>query len=170
MTNDRTRLPDDDRARLPDDDRTRPPDDDRTRLRDDDRTTVVERTTETRVDERRPVAGAPYVAAPQTNVNTAPAAHPVFTLTRVVTLIFTVLEIVLLFRFLLKLFGANSEQPLVATLYGVTDPLVRPFEGIFAIPRDSQFDIAALMAIVFLFLVAALIVALVKAIAGRNAG
>lgn len=141
---------------------------DRPRLPDDDRTTVVERTTETRVDERRPGA-VPYVAAPQTNVNTAPVAHPVWTLTRVVTLIFTVLEVLLLFRFLLKLFGANQSQPLVAGLYGITDPLVRPFEGIFSIPPDSPFDIAALMAIVFLFLVAALIVALVKAIAGRTA-
>ncbi|HEX4744795.1 MAG TPA: YggT family protein [Candidatus Limnocylindria bacterium] len=140
---------------------------DRTRLPDDDRTTVVERTTETRVDEHRPAA--PYVAAPQTNVNAAPVAHPVWTLTRVVTLIFTVLEVLLLFRFLLKLFGANQTQPLVAALYGVTDPLVRPFEGIFAIPPDSPFDVAALLAIVFLFLVAALIVALVKAIAGRTA-
>lgn len=130
---------------------------------DTDRTTVVERV-ETRVDERRP-----SVAAPRTNVNAAPVAHPVWTLTRVLALVFTVLEVLLLFRFLLKVFGANQSQPLVAGLYGVTDPLVRPFEGIFAIPADSPFDIAALLAIVFLFLVAALIVALVKAIAGRTA-
>jgi YggT family protein len=142
-----------DRARVPDD---RRPD-------DADRTTVVERV-ETRVDDR-----AAYAAAPQTNVNAAPVASPVWTLTRVVTLIFTVLEVLLLFRFLLKLFGANQSQPLVAGLYGLTDPLVRPFEGIFAIPPDAPFDIAALLAIVFLFLVAALIVALVKAIAGRTA-
>lgn len=135
--------------------RTPPPD-------DTDRTTVVEHV-ETRVDER-----APNVA-PRTNFNAAASASPVWTLTRVVTLIFTVLEIVLLFRFLLKLFGANESQPLVAALYGLTDPLVRPFEGIFTIPADSPFDIAALLAIVFLFLVAALIIALVKAIAGRTA-
>jgi len=137
-------------------DRPRPPD-------DTDRTTVVERV-ETRVDERRPSVGAP-----QTNVNVPPVAHPVWTLTRVLMLIFTVLEVLLLFRFLLKLFGANQSQPLVAGLYGFTNPLVRPFEGIFAIPADSAFDVAALLAIVFLFLVAALIVALVKAIAGRTA-
>jgi YggT family protein len=150
-------------------DRTRLPDDDRTRLRDDDRTTIVERTTETRVDDRRPVTGAAYVADPHTNVNAVASASPVWTLTRVVTLIFTVLEIILLARFLLRLLGANPDQPLVAALYGLTDPLVRPFEGIFSIPPDSAIDIAALLAIVFMFLVAALIVALVKAIAGRNA-
>lgn len=140
---------------------------------DDDRTTVVERT-ETRTVEPRPyVAPAP---AGQVNVNAQPAGatagpapSPVWTFTRVVTLLFTVLEVLLLFRFLLKLFGANQSQPLVAGLYGITEPLVRPFQGIFSVPPESAFDVAALIAILFLFLVAALIVALVKAIAGRSA-
>lgn len=132
---------------------------------DDDRTTVVERKVETHTVDPRP-----YVApAAQVNVSATPAASTVWTFTRVVTLFFTVLEVLLLFRFLLKVFGANQSQPLVAGLYGVTEPLVRPFQGIFAIPPDSAFDVAALIAIVFLFLVAALIVALVKAIAGRTA-
>ena len=150
--------------------RTRPPD-------DDDRTTVVERRTETHVVDPSPyVAPAPggqvnvsTAPAGQVNVSAVPAASTVWTFTHVVALLFTVLEVLLLVRFLLKLSGANQSQALVAGLYGVTEPLVRPFQGIFAIPADSAFDVAALMAIVFLFLVAALIVALVKAIAGRNA-
>lgn len=134
---------------------------------DDDRTTVVERKIETRTVEPTPyVAPAP---AGQVNVSATPAASTVWTFTRVVTLFFTVLEVLLLFRFLLKLFGANQSQPLVAGLYGLTEPLVRPFQGIFTVPADSAFDVAALIAILFLFLVAALIVALVKAIAGRSA-
>lgn len=144
-------------------DRTRPTDP------DIDRTTVVERV-ETRVDER-PAYVAP--AAPSTNISVggtaAPAVSPVWTVTRVVTLIFTVLEIMLLLRFIFRLLGANASQPLIAALYGVTDPLVRPFEGIFSIPPGAPVDIAALLAIVFLFLVAALIVALVRAIDSRSA-
>ncbi len=145
-------------------DRPRPP-------ADDDRTTVVERRTDTHTVEPLPyTAPAP---AGQVNVNAAPAMGPsttsVWTFTRVVTLLFTVLEVLLLFRFLLKLFGANQSQPLVAGLYGATEPLVRPFQGIFAVPTDSAFDIAALIAILFLFLVAALIVALVRVIAVRSA-
>ncbi len=150
--------------------RTPPPD-------DDDRTTVVQRRTETHVVDPSPyvpptpggqvnVSTAP---ASQVNVSAVPAATTVWTFTRVVALLFTVLEVLLLVRFLLKLAGANQSQPFVAALFGVTEPLVRPFQGIFAIPADSAFDVAALMAIVFLFLVAALIVALVKAIAGRSA-
>lgn len=150
--------------------RTPPPD-------DDDRTTVVQRRTETHVVDPSPyVPPAPggqvnvsTAPASQVNVSAVPAATTVWTFTRVVALLFTVLEVLLLVRFLLKLAGANQSQPFVAALFGVTDPLVRPFQGIFAIPSDSAFDVAALMAIVFLFLVAALIVALVKAIAGRSA-
>ncbi|HET8568674.1 MAG TPA: YggT family protein [Candidatus Limnocylindria bacterium] len=135
-------------------------------LKDRDRTQVVERVE--RTEERRPYV-APVTAAPQTNVNAVTTASPVWTLTRVVTIIFTVLEVLLLFRFLLKLLGANASQPLVAGLYALTDPLVRPFEGIFPVPSNVPLDLAALLAIVFFFLVATLIVALVRAIAGRTA-
>ena len=75
------------------------------------------------------------------------------------------LVLFLLLRFAFKLFGANSQQPLIAALYGATEPLVRPFQGIFPEPQGPPvLDIAALLAIVFLFLVALLIVALVRAI------
>ena len=76
----------------------------------------------------------------------------------------------LLIRFALKLLGANAGQPLVAALYAVTEPLVRPFQGIFPQANGPVvIDLPALLAIVFLFLIAALIVALVRAIAGRTA-
>ncbi|HEV8535330.1 MAG TPA: YggT family protein [Candidatus Limnocylindria bacterium] len=105
------------------------------------------------------------------NVNVGPTtttvATPttVWTLTRIVVLLFTVLEVLLLLRFTLKLLGANASQPLVAGLYGMTEPLVRPFQGIFPEPAGPPvLDLAALLAILFFFLIAALIVALVRAI------
>jgi uncharacterized protein YggT (Ycf19 family) len=104
----------------------------------------------------------------QTNVSVNPYA-PVWTVTRVITLLFTVLEIVLLIRVGLKLLGANPQQPLVNGLYATTEPLVRPFQGIW--PQTDTpvvFDLPALLAIVFLFLIAALVVALVRAIAGNR--
>ncbi|MGH2377739.1 MAG: YggT family protein [Candidatus Limnocylindria bacterium] len=110
-------------------------------------------------------------AVPVTNVSVGPAVaanDPVVAVTRVITLVFTVLEVLLFLRFTLKLLGANIGQPLVAGLYGITEPLVRPFQGIFPEPQVGVvIDIAALIAVLFLFLVAALIVALVRAIAGR---
>jgi len=119
----------------------------------------------------RPASAAP--AATNVNASTAPAttdARPmVWSVTRVVVLLFTVLEVILLLRFILKLAGANANQPLVAVLYRVTEPLVRPFQGIFPAPSEPPVvDVAALLAVVFLFLIAALIVALVRAITGRR--
>jgi uncharacterized protein YggT (Ycf19 family) len=111
---------------------------------------------------------APVAPARQVNVSPNPYA-PVWTVTRVITLLFTVLEVLLLIRFAMKLLGANPQQPLVAGLYGTTEPLVRPFQGIW--PQANTpvvFDLPALLAIVFLFLIAALVVALVRAIAGNR--
>lgn len=109
------------------------------------------------------------VPAGQVNVN-AGRSDPVWTVTRVVVLLFTVLEVILLVRFILKFAAANPDQPLVAALYNVTEPLVRPFQGIFpAVTSPVVVDIPALLAILFLFGVAALIVALVRAVASRNA-
>lgn len=111
--------------------------------------------------------------APATNVNVGPATtttDAVTIVTRVVMLVITVFEALLLFRFIFKLAGANASQPLIAALYGFTEPLVRPFQGIFPEPKTAGVvvDVAALLAIVFLFLVGWLIVAIVRAIAGRT--
>lgn len=116
-------------------------------------------------------AQGPLPLGTQQNVSVGPTAQTelVVAVTRVVTLIFSVLEVLLLLRFTLKLAGANANQPLVAALYGTTEVLVRPFQGIFPEPRAAVvLDLPALLAIVFLFLVAALVVALVRAIAGRT--
>lgn len=125
-----------------------------------------------RVERVEHVHEPAYVApASGTNVNVVTATSDVVTVvTRVVLLVFTILEVLLLFRFAFKLAGANSSQPLVAALYDFTEPLVRPFQGIFPEPPTGVVvDIAALLAILFLFLIGWLIVALVRAVAGRTA-
>ena len=119
--------------------------------------------------------GPAYRGAPgPTNVNASTGrttAAPVWTVTSVVTLIFTVLEVLLLLRFIFKLTGANANQPLVSALYRITDTLTRPFQGIFPEPQGPPvLDVAALLAIVFLFLIGALIVALVRAITAPRSG
>jgi YggT family protein len=110
------------------------------------------------------------VNGPAPQVNAKPDSYaPVWTTTRVVMLVFTVLEVLLLIRFALKLLGANPQQPLVTALYNVTEPLARPFQGIW--PQTDTpvvFDLPALLAIIFMFLVTALIIGVVRAIAGRN--
>jgi uncharacterized protein YggT (Ycf19 family) len=131
-------------------------------------TEVLDRPHVDRVDRVERVTERPVSVAPANQANANPYA-PVWTATRVITLLFTVLEVLLLVRFTLKMLGANPQQPLVAGLYAITEPLVRPFQGIW--PQTDTpvvFDLAALLAILFLFLVAALVVALVRAIAGNR--
>ena len=134
---------------------------------DRDNTERVERYERERVIER-PASTSPASAS---NVNVGPTTavvarnDAVWAVTRIVTLLFTVLEVLLLLRFILKLFGANANQALVSGLYRVTEPLVRPFQGIFPEPSGPPaLDLAALLAVAFFFLIAALIVAVVRAI------
>ncbi|HEV8470201.1 MAG TPA: YggT family protein [Candidatus Limnocylindria bacterium] len=130
---------------------------------DHDTTQRVERVVE------RP-AGASNVNVGPTTATAATSNNAVWAVTRVVTVLLTVLEVLLLLRFILKLTGANANQPLVSGLYGVTEPLVRPFQGIFPEPPGPPvLDLAALLAVLFFFLIAALIVALVRAITSARA-
>ena len=134
---------------------------------DHDTTQRVERYERERIVER-PAYTTPSAGS---NVNVGPTTatvarnDAVWAVTRIVTLLFTVLEVLLILRFILKLTGANAQQPLVSGLYQVTEPLVRPFQGIFPEPGGPPvLDLAALLAIAFFFLIAALIVAVVRAI------
>jgi uncharacterized protein YggT (Ycf19 family) len=114
---------------------------------------------------------APSRASTNVNVSTAPTrGASIWTASRVIALVFTVLEVLLLVRFTFKLLGANANQPFVSAIYGITEPLVAPFRGIFAQPDGTPIvEIATLLSIVFFVLVAALIVALVRAYTGRRA-
>src|SRR5437773_11837792 len=137
---------------------------------DEHPTERVERVERIEHEHERIVPAEPTGSNVNVGGTTAAAPRPVWTVTSVVTLIFTVLEVLLLLRFIFKLMGANGGQPLVAALYAVTEPLTRPFQGIFPIPDSPPIvDLPALLAIVFLFLVAALIVALVRAITAPRA-
>jgi YggT family protein len=133
-------------------------------------TEIIDRPVVEHVERIERVREPAHVApASQVNVSTDTYA-PVWTATRVITLVFTVLEVLLLIRFTLKLLGANPQQGLVNGLYAITEPLVRPFQGIWPQTVDPVvFDLPALLAIVFFFLVAALIVALVRAISNNRA-
>ena len=139
---------------------------------DHDTTERVERYERERIVER-PAYTTPASAS---NVNVGPTTavvarnDAVWAVTRIVMLLFTVLEVLLVLRVILKLFGANAQQPLVSGLYRITEPLVRPFQGIFPEPSGPPaLDLAALLAVAFFFLIAALIVAIVRAITAPRA-
>jgi uncharacterized protein YggT (Ycf19 family) len=108
--------------------------------------------------------------ATSVNVSAEPArGGSIWTATRVIALVFTVLEVLLLVRFTLKLLGANADQPLASAIYGITEPLVAPFRGIFAQPAGTPVvEIATILSVIFFVLVAALIVAIVRAVTGKR--
>lgn len=112
----------------------------------------------------------PSPSATNVNVSGEPArGGSIWTATRVIALVFTVLEVLLLVRFTLKLLGANADQPFVSAVYGITEPLVAPFRGIFAQPAGTPIvEIATILSVIFFVLVAALIVAIVRAVTGKR--
>ena len=120
----------------------------------------------------RPTDSAPTQSRSATNVNVSsePAkGGSIWTATRVIALVFTVLEVLLLVRFTLKLLAANADQPFVSAIYGITEPLVAPFRGIFAQPAGTPVvEIATILSVIFFVLLAALIVAIVRAVTGRR--
>jgi uncharacterized protein YggT (Ycf19 family) len=112
---------------------------------------------------------APSVAT-NVNISAEPArGGSIWTASRVIALVFTVLEVLLLVRFTLKLLGANADQPLASAIYGITEPFVTPFRGVFAQPTGTPVvEIAAVLSIIFFVLVAALIVGIVRAVTGKR--
>jgi len=117
-----------------------------------------------------PAIATPRSSATNVNVSTEPArGGSIWTATRIIALAFTVLEVLLLIRFTLKLLGANAEQPLASAIYGITEPLVGPFRGILAQPAGTPVvEIATILSVIFFVLLAALIVAIVRAVTGRR--
>ncbi|VDN47030.1 YggT family protein [Petrocella atlantisensis] len=50
---------------------------------------------------------------------------------KVVTYIFGILEVLLAFRFIFKLLGANPGSPFVSAIYSLSELFLQPFIGIF---------------------------------------
>ena len=117
-----------------------------------------------------PTDPTPRPSATNVNVSTEPSQdRSIWTASRVIALVFTVMEVLLLVRFTMKLLGANAEQPFVSAIYGITEPLVAPFRGIFAQPAGTPVvEIATILAVIFFVLLAALIVAIVRAVTGNR--
>jgi hypothetical protein len=107
----------------------------------------------------------------QTETHSAQAeAHPA---KRIVGVIFSAIEIVLLLRFFLKLLGANAENIFMKILYGFTGIFVMIFEGIFSrvtIDETSGavFEPATLIAMIVIALIAWGVLKLMTRYTGRN--
>lgn len=63
--------------------------------------------------------------------------QPLYRGTQVIWYIFYIIETLLLFRFILKLLGANSGAGFTQFVYGITSPFVAPFIAVFRSMRVS---------------------------------
>lgn len=139
----------------------------------DHETRVVER--QTYAERERPVAD-PYPAQPagsQVNVNSGQAAYvepggagPLYYVRRVLSLLFGVLAVLLGLRIVLLLLVANQQNTIVDFVYGVTEPFVAPFRGIFQFNEvragDATLDVAALIALIGWMLIYVLLMAILR--------
>lgn len=75
---------------------------------------------------------------------------------RVILYLLDVLEILLAFRFFLRLLAANPASPFVRFVYAVTEPFVFPFRGIFPqiSSQGSVLEWAVLLAMIVYAVVA----------------
>ena len=86
----------------------------------------------------------------------------------IVGVIFGVIEIILAFRLIFKLLGANPSNGFVKAIYNITQWFVGIFEGIFSkvstsgLEAKSIFEPATFIAMIVVALVAWLILALMK--------
>lgn len=141
-----------------------------------DETRVVER--QTYVERERPVVSG-YVppaqpAGGQVNVNADatpgyvdPGRSPLYWARRVLSLVFGVLTVLLAIRVILLLLVANQTNDIVDFVYGVTEPFVAPFRGIFQFDTvapggGSLFDIAAVVAFIGWLLIYLLLMAILS--------
>lgn len=96
------------------------------------------------------------------------------TIEYLVYFLFGFLEILLAFRLLLKLMGANTESAFVSFIYGLTGIFILPFEGIFrrgftqGIETTSVFEPATLVAILVYAVLAWGVVKLVHILSGEK--
>ncbi|AFY67184.1 YggT family protein [Geitlerinema sp. PCC 7407] len=82
------------------------------------------------------------------------------------------LLILLLLRFLLRLFGANPENTFAQVIYGLSEPFAAPFSTLFISPASSSgpiFDVNLLVAMPVYALLAWLVGQLVRLIWSKSA-
>jgi uncharacterized protein YggT (Ycf19 family) len=94
-------------------------------------------------------------------------SSPLVPIRRAVWLIFGIIVALIAIRFFFLALGANAGNVIVDFVYGVTEPLVAPFRGIFSLEQFSPtgasvIDVGALVAIAGWALIALLVTAILR--------
>ncbi len=87
---------------------------------------------------------------------TSSSTKPLYRGTQIVWYIFGLIEVLLAFRFVLKLLGANPEAGFTSFIYGITYIFAAPFLNVFGITRvaGSVFEWTTLLAMFVYWVVA----------------
>ncbi len=86
----------------------------------------------------------------------APTTKPLYRGTQIVWYVLGILEVLLAFRFILRLLGANSEAGFSTFVYSLSLPFTYPFSAVFGstVVSGSVFEWTTLLAMVVYWLVA----------------
>lgn len=86
----------------------------------------------------------------------SPRTKPLYRGTQVVWYVLGLLEVLMAFRLVLKLLGANSAAGFTSFIYSVTHPFVAPFLNVFRVTRveGSVFEWTTILAMVVYWLIA----------------
>jgi len=92
----------------------------------------------------------------------SPSTKPLFRGTQIVWYLLSLLEVLLAFRFVLKLMGANPGAGFTSFIYGLTWPFTAPFLAVFqkTTVLGSIFEWTTLLAMLVYWLIALAIVRL----------
>lgn len=104
------------------------------------------------------------------DVTTTQEVSPAFRLAQFVYVVFGIGISLIIIRVILKALAANPDAGFTSFLYSVTNPLVAPFQGIFATPQagtGSVFELSSIIAIIVYALIAWALVRLIV-IMGRR--
>jgi YGGT family len=152
---------------------------------EEDRTEIIDTTPTAREREVREVNTAPRVTEVRSSVaprSEAERAESVaydpfegrriagYRLTALVYWIFGLIEAIIAIRFVLKALGANPSAGFAQFMYGITAPLVAPFNALFANPTSgaSVLELNSLIALIVYGLVAWLIGRLIWILIGET--
>lgn len=81
----------------------------------------------------------------------------IFRAYQVIWYVLGVMEVLLTFRVVLKILGANINSPFVSFIYVITDPLALPFSGIFGVTyalNGAYFEWSTLVGMIVYLLIA----------------
>lgn len=92
-----------------------------------------------------------------TNSSTSRSTKPLYRGTQIVWYVLGLVEVLLAFRFVLKLLGANPTAGFTSFIYGITYPFAAPFAAVFQnsqVTEGSIFEWTTLLAMAVYWIIA----------------